>query len=49
VDQALQRTLLLHDIAFAARGMPLLYGSDEIGQLNEFSYIANEEKASDNR
>ena len=49
VDCALQRTLLLHNVVFAARGMPLLYSGDEIGQLNDFSYLSDEKKADDNR
>jgi amylosucrase len=49
VDRALQRTLLMHNVTFAARGMPLLYSGDEIGQFNDYSYLADEEKAQDNR
>jgi len=49
VDHALQRTLLLHNVAFAARGMPLLYSGDEIGQFNDYSYLTDDEKAADNR
>ncbi len=49
VDRALQRTLLMHNVVFAARGMPLLYSGDEIGQLNDFSYLTDDEKADDNR
>jgi amylosucrase len=49
VDRTLQRTLLLHNVVFAARGMPLLYSGDEIGQFNDYSYLTDEEKAADNR
>ena len=49
VDRALRRTLLLHGVIFASRGMPLLYSGDEIGQCNDYSYLADEEKAHDNR
>jgi amylosucrase len=49
VDRALQRTLLLHGIVFAGRGMPLLYSGDEIGQLNDYSYLRDDQKANDNR
>lgn len=49
VDRALQRILLLHSVTFAARGMPLLYSGDEIGQLNDFSYLTDGEKVHDNR
>ena len=49
VDRALRRTLLVHNVIFAARGMPLLYSGDEIGQLNDLSYLTDETKAEDNR
>jgi len=49
VDRALRRTLLLHGVIFASRGMPLLYSGDEIGQLNDYSYLTDDEKAHDNR
>ena len=49
MDCALQRMLLLHSVVFASRGMPLLYSGDEIGQFNDYSYLADDEKAADNR
>lgn len=49
VDRALQRTLLLHSVVFAARGMPLLYAGDEIGQFNDYGYLTDDERAADNR
>jgi amylosucrase len=49
VDRALRRTLLLHNVIFVMKGMPLLYSGDEIGQLNEFSYLNDTLKADDNR
>ena len=49
VDAAVQRFLLMHTTVFAMQGMPLLYSGDEIGQLNDFSYLNNPIKADDNR
>lgn len=49
VDAALQRMLLMHNVVFAMQGMPLLYSGDEIGQLNDFSYLNDPLKADDNR
>jgi amylosucrase len=49
VDRALDRTMLLHSVMFAARGMPLLYSGDEVGQRNDFSYLNDPQKADDNR
>ncbi|MEF8826728.1 MAG: alpha-amylase family glycosyl hydrolase [Halapricum sp.] len=49
VDWAIQRFLLMHAAVFAMQGMPLLYSGDEIGQLNDFSYLNNPSKEDDNR
>ena len=49
VHRALRRTLLLHSVVFAARGMPLLYAGDEIGQFNDYGYLTDDERAADNR
>ena len=49
VDEAVQRTLLMHNVIFVARGMPLLYSGDEIAQCNDFSYLTDETRANDNR
>ncbi|MGI8905246.1 MAG: amylosucrase [Candidatus Sumerlaeaceae bacterium] len=48
-ELALARILLLHGLIFAAGGIPLIYLGDEIGQLNDYSYEANPEKAEDSR
>jgi amylosucrase len=49
VDQALRRALLLHNVVFAMRGIPLLYSGAEVGQLNDFSYLTDPYRAGDNR
>jgi amylosucrase len=49
VDQAVRRILLLHSVVFAMRGVPQLYSGDEIGLLNDTSYLADREQADDNR
>jgi len=49
IDAAVQRFLVMHATVFAMQGMPLLYSGDEIGQLNDFSYLNNPIKAEDNR
>lgn len=49
VEMALRRTMLLHNLMFAKSGMPLLYSGDEVGQLNDFSYLTDQLKADDNR
>ncbi|WP_181686013.1 alpha-amylase family glycosyl hydrolase [Halorhabdus salina] len=49
VDMAIRRGLLLHSVVYAMKGMPLLYSGIEIGQRNDFSYLADPMKADDNR
>ncbi|WP_158855491.1 alpha-amylase family glycosyl hydrolase [Halorhabdus sp. CUG00001] len=49
VDTAIRRGLLLHSVVYAMKGMPLLYSGIEIGQRNDFSYLADPLKADDNR
>jgi amylosucrase len=46
---AVARILLLHGIALAAGGIPLLYLGDEIGALNDPGYLADPGKAGDSR
>jgi amylosucrase len=41
--------LLLHGMIMSFGGIPLLYHGDEIGMLNDFSYMKDEEKAHDTR
>lgn len=49
IDAALRRLRLLNSIIFFMRGIPLIYSGDEIGQLNDFSYLLDSERAGDNR
>ena len=49
VELAIRRGLLLHSVVYAMKGMPLLYSGIELGQLNDFSYLADPLKADDNR
>ena len=48
-DLAVRRILLLHSMILAFGGMPLLYMGDEIGLLNDESYLADPNLAGDNR
>jgi len=43
------RVLLLHALALAAGGIPLIYLGDEVGQLNDYGYAGNPAHASDSR
>ncbi len=43
------RILLLYGIIFSIGGLPLLYLGDEVGMLNDYSFSAHPEHASDSR
>ncbi len=49
IDAAVRRTLLLNGITFFMRGFPVIYSGDEIGQLNDYAYLDDPLKKSDNR
>ncbi|RIX30966.1 amylosucrase [Amnibacterium setariae] len=44
-----QRVLLAHSIALSTGGVPLLHLGDEVGQLNDYGYLAVPEHAGDSR
>jgi amylosucrase len=46
---AVDRILLLHGIVLAAGGIALIYLGDEVGTLNDFSYLGDPGKADDSR
>jgi amylosucrase len=49
VELAVRRVLLLHAMAFAHGGLPLIYMGDELGLLNDSAYLDDPSKADDNR
>ncbi|NNJ93207.1 MAG: alpha-amylase [Halobacteria archaeon] len=49
IDSAIRRILMLHGMILSFGGIPLLYYGDEIGTLNDCSFLEDEEKADDNR
>lgn len=49
IDESIDVILLLHGIIMSFGGIPLLYYGDEIGTLNERTYLEDESKASDSR
>ena len=48
-EHAVARILLLHSVALASGGIPLLYLGDEVGTLNDTGYAQNPAKAGDSR
>lgn len=49
LDLAIRRILLLHNMIFAFGGIPLIYMGDEIGLLNDYSYLDDPHLEEDNR
>jgi len=49
IDNAVQHIILLHSIILSFGGIPLLYYGDELGQLNDCSFLDDENKAHDSR
>ena len=49
IEMAIQRILMVHSIILTIGGIPLLYMGDEIGMLNDYSYINDSAKAGDSR
>ena len=49
VDHSIDVILLLHSMVMSYGGIPLLYYGDEIGTLNDCTFLDDEYKAKDNR
>lgn len=49
IDTAIARIKLLYGISFSIGGIPLLYSSDELGLLNDHSYLDDPAKRHDDR
>jgi len=49
INLNIKHILLLHSIIFSFGGIPLIYYGDEIGTLNDYSFMGNLSKANDNR
>ncbi len=49
IEHSLKQILLLHAMILSFGGIPLLYYGDEIGTLNDCTYLTDERKAGDSR
>ena len=49
IDLAIRRILLLHGIILTIGGIPLIYLGDELGILNDYTYVESPEKEGDSR
>lgn len=48
-EAAIRRVLLLHALAFAFGGLPMLYMGDELGMVNDHGYLLDPARAHDSR
>ena len=49
MDVAIRKDIMLHAYMFTQSGLPIIYSGDEIGQVNDYSYKEDPEKAADSR
>ncbi|MEE9494150.1 MAG: amylosucrase [Gammaproteobacteria bacterium] len=49
IDHAVERILLLHSMIMSFGGIPLMYYGDETGTQNDYAYLDDEDRVSDNR
>jgi len=49
LEKAIHRYRLMHSVLFFLKGIPMVYAGDEIGMLNDFSYLKDSTKREDNR
>lgn len=49
MERAVRMDLMLHAYMFMQSGIPVLYSGDEIGQVNDYTYKEDPDKAADSR
>ncbi|MDI6401958.1 alpha-amylase family glycosyl hydrolase [Balneolaceae bacterium ANBcel3] len=49
MNDAIKRIMLINNVIFSWKGIPLMYMGDEIGQTNYYGYLSNPLKMRDNR
>ena len=49
MERALRLDVMLHAYMFMQSGIPVLYGGDEVGQVNDYTYQKDPDKAADSR
>lgn len=49
IEACCRHIIMLHGIIMAFGGIPLLYYGDELGALNDYNYMADEQKSADSR
>lgn len=49
MEKAVRLDVMLHAYMFMQSGIPVLYSGDEVGQVNDYAYRENPDKAADSR
>lgn len=49
IEQAIAKIIMMHGIILSYGGIPLIYAGDEIGTLNDYSYLKDHHKKEDSR
>jgi len=49
INMAVNKILMLHAIILSYGGIPMIYAGDEIGMLNDYSYLKNKDLKEDSR
>lgn len=49
MEKAIRKDIMLHAYMFMQSGIPVLYSGDEIGQVNDYTYKEDPNKAADSR
>ena len=49
MEKAIRLDVMLHAYMFIQSGIPVLYGGDEIGQVNDYAYKEDPDKVADSR
>jgi amylosucrase len=49
INTAVSKIIMLHGLILAYGGIPMIYGGDELGTLNDYSYLEDEGKQQDSR
>ncbi|MBT8302392.1 MAG: alpha-glucosidase C-terminal domain-containing protein, partial [Maribacter sp.] len=49
INQAIDKIIMLHGIVLSYGGIPIIYAGDEIGTLNDYSYLQDNTKKEDSR
>ena len=49
VDEAVAKIVMLHGVILAFGGVPMIYAGDELGTINDYSYLKEPDKRDDSR